>query len=70
MRLGEKCAMVETRIQPYHEQAAKKDRPAAQRHWYRHIGALGLLIAWSSICVWWLSHTNPQWILRTGCFRS
>ena len=60
--------MVETRIKPYFEQQAEKERREEQRHLQAQPGP------WvgdggGGILLWWLLHTNPKWIFPPGWWR-
>ena len=61
--------MVETRIKPHSQQAAEQARRAEQTRAYRRNQALGLVLVAAVILVWWLFHTNPQWIFPPGWWR-
>ncbi len=65
----ERPALVEFRIKPHSEQVAEKTRRAEQTRIYRRNQVFGLLIVAAAICVWWLFHTNPQWIFPPGWWR-
>ncbi len=62
-------AMVETRIQPHHEQVAEQERRAEQRRLYTRNQVLGMLLVAAAVVVWWLFHTNPTWIFPPGWWR-
>ena len=62
-------AMVQTRIKPYLQQVAEKARRAEQTHVYRRNQVFGLLLVAAAILVWWLFHTNPNWIFPPGWWR-
>ncbi len=61
--------MVDAHIKPHFEQAAEEAQRAEQRRLYRRNQAIGLVILAVLICVWWLFHTNPQWIFPPGWWR-
>jgi hypothetical protein len=61
--------MVETRIKPYIEQVAEKDRREQQRRAFLRNQVFGLLLVAAAIFVWWLFHTNPRWIFTPGWWR-
>jgi hypothetical protein len=61
--------MVETRIKPYAEQEAERERRAEQLRLTRRNQALGLLLVAAAILAWWLFHTNPAWIFPLGWWR-
>jgi hypothetical protein len=61
--------MVETRIKPYAEQQAERERRAEQLRLTRRNQALGLLLVAAAILAWWLFHTNPAWIFPQGWWR-
>lgn len=62
-------AVVDTRIKPYGEQVAEKERRAAQRRAFVRNQTIGLVILAAVICAWWLFHTNPKWIFPPGWWR-
>jgi len=61
--------MVETRIKPYAEQEAEREKHEAQRRAFRRNQVFGLVILAAAICAWWLFHTNPKWIAPPGWWR-
>ena len=61
--------MVETRIKPYAEQEAERERRAEQLRLTRRNQAIGLVMIAAAILVWWLFHTNPAWIFPQGWWR-
>jgi len=61
--------MVQSRIKPYLEQVAEKDRRLGQLRVYRRNQALGLMLVAAAIFVWWLFHTNPAWFFPQGWWR-
>jgi hypothetical protein len=61
--------MVDTRIKPHFEQVAEEARRAEQRRIYLRNQVCGLVLLAVAICVWWLFHTNPKWILPPGWWR-
>ena len=61
--------MVQTRIKPYLQQVAEKVRRAEQTRVYRRNQTLGLVMVAAAILVWWLFHTNPNWIFPPGWWR-
>jgi len=61
--------MVESRIKPHYEQVAEQARRAEQTRAYRRNQVFGLVLIASSICAWWLFHTNPKWIFPPGWWR-
>jgi hypothetical protein len=62
-------AMVETRIKPYQEQLAEQQRRAEQRRAFIRNQTIGLVLLAALICLWWLFHTNPNWIFPPGWWR-
>jgi len=61
--------MVETRIKPYAEQQAERERRVEQLRLTRRNQAMGLLLAAAAILVWWFFHTNPAWIFPQRWWR-
>ena len=61
--------MVQTRIKPYLQQVTEKARRAEQARVYRRNKTLGLVMVAAAILVWWLFHTNPNWIFPPGWWR-
>jgi uncharacterized membrane protein len=61
--------MVERRIKPYAQQLDEDARRQQQNRAFRRNQIFGLLILAAVILVWWLMHTNPQWIFPTGWWR-
>jgi hypothetical protein len=61
--------MVEMQIKPHLEQVAERERRAAQSYAFRRNQAIGLVILAAGVCLWWLFHTNPKWILPPGWWR-
>ena len=61
--------MVQTRIKPYSQQVAEIARRQEQNRLFRRNQALGLLLLALGILVWWLFHTNPNWIFPPGWWR-
>ena len=61
--------MVQTRIKPYLQQVTEKARRAEHARVYRRNQTLGLVMVAAAILVWWLFHTNPNWIFPPGWWR-
>ena len=61
--------MVERRINPYLEQLAEDQRRDQLRRAFGRNRTFALLIIASVILIWWLFHTNPQWIFPPGWWR-
>jgi hypothetical protein len=61
--------MVERRIKPYGEQLAEDQRRDEQRRAFRRNQTFGLLIVAAVSLIWWLFHTNPNWIFPPGWWR-
>jgi len=61
--------MPQSRIKPHFEQAAEQARRAEQSRVYRRNQVFGLLMVAAAILIWWLLHTNPQWIFPPGWWR-
>jgi len=61
--------MVETRIKPYAEQQAEREKREEQQRAFRRNQVYGLLILAAAICAWWLWRTNPKWIAPPGWWR-
>ena len=61
--------MVETQIKQHQEQVAERERRAAQSYAFRRNQAFGLVMLAAGVCLWWLLHTNPKWILPPGWWR-
>jgi hypothetical protein len=61
--------MVETRIKPYADQEAAREKREEQQRAFRRNQVFGLLILAAAIVAWWLWHTNPRWIFPTGWWR-
>jgi len=61
--------MVETRIKPYSEQAAERERREAQQRTTLRNQVWGMLLLAAIILGWWLVHTNPRWIFPAGWWR-
>jgi hypothetical protein len=61
--------MVQIRIKPYDQQVAEQARRAEQTRVYRRNQAFGLVLLAAAICLWWLFHTNPNWIFPPGWWR-
>ena len=61
--------MVQTRIKPYLQEEAEKARRSEQTRVYRRNQVFGLLLVALAILVWWLFHTNPNWIFPPGWWR-
>jgi hypothetical protein len=61
--------MVQSRIKPYLQAVAEEERRAEQTRVYRRNQVFGLLTVAACICVWWLFHTNPEWIFPRGWWR-
>ncbi|MGB6193904.1 MAG: hypothetical protein WBF42_15650 [Terracidiphilus sp.] len=45
------------------------DLRAAQARAFRRNQALALVALAAAVCLWWLFHTNPRWILPAGWWR-
>ena len=61
--------MVQTRIKPYKQMMAERERRARQRVVFRRNQVVGLVLVATFICIWTLLHTNPKWIFPTGWWR-
>jgi hypothetical protein len=61
--------MVQTRIKPYLQQVAEKERRVEQTRLYRRNQTFGVLMVAAAILAWWLFHTNPRWIFTPGWWR-
>jgi hypothetical protein len=61
--------MVQTRIKPYLQQVTEMARRAEQTRLYRRNQIIGLVMVAAAILVWWLFHTNPNWIFPRGWWR-
>jgi len=61
--------LTETRIKPYLEQLAEKQRREEQTRLFRRNQAIGLVMVSLSILLWWLFHTNSAWIFPAGWWR-
>lgn len=61
--------MVETRIKQHHEEVTAQERREAQSYAFRRNQAIGLVMLAAGVCLWWLFHTNPKWILPPGWWR-
>ncbi len=61
--------MLGTRIKPYREQVAERERREEQRRIYRRNQVIGLVLVAAAICIWRLFHTNPKWIFPPGWWR-
>jgi hypothetical protein len=61
--------MVQTRIKPYYQEVAEKERRRRQLRVYRRNQVFGLLLVAASILLFRLLHTNPKWIFPTGWWR-
>jgi hypothetical protein len=48
---------------------AERERRAAQSYAFRRNQAFGLVMLAAGVCLWWLFHTNPKWILPPGWWR-
>jgi hypothetical protein len=46
-----------------------RDRREAQAYAFRRNQAFALVALAAGICLWWLFHTNPKWILPAGWWR-
>jgi hypothetical protein len=46
-----------------------EDLRATQEYAFRRNQAFALVALAAGICVWWLFHTNPKWILPAGWWR-
>jgi hypothetical protein len=62
----EKRTLTETRIKPYQEQLAERERREEQSRLFRRNQAMGLVMVAVAILAWWLFHTNPAWIFPPG----
>jgi hypothetical protein len=67
--LREERSMVQTRIKPYLEQVAEKERRDAQRRAFLRNQVFGLVLLAAAILLWRLFHTNPKWIFPPGWWR-
>ncbi len=45
------------------------ERREAQAYAFRRNQAFALVALAAGICLWWLFHTNPKWILPAGWWR-
>jgi hypothetical protein len=61
--------MVQTRIKPYYQEVAEKERRRRQLRVYRRNQVFGLLLVAAAILLFRLLHTNPKWIFPTGWWR-
>jgi hypothetical protein len=61
--------MVERRIKPFQQQLAEEQRRIEHLRTFRRNQGFGLLIVAAVILVWWLFHTNPEWIFPPGWWR-
>lgn len=61
--------MVESRIKPYSEQTAERERRETQRRATLRNQVWGMLLLAGVILAWWLVHTNPRWIFPSGWWR-
>jgi hypothetical protein len=61
--------MAQTRIKPYDQQVAEQARRTEQTRLYRRNQAFGLVLVAAAVCLWWLFHTNSQWIFPPGWWR-
>jgi hypothetical protein len=61
--------VVQTRIKPYAQHEAERERRETQRRLYRRNQVFGLLMVAAAICAWWLFHTNSRWIFPAGWWR-
>jgi hypothetical protein len=61
--------MVERHIKPYQEQLAEQQRRIEQLQAFRRNQTFGLLIVAAVILIWWLFHTNSNWIFPPGWWR-
>jgi uncharacterized membrane protein len=61
--------MAQTRIKPQLQQVAEHAKRAGQQRAYRRNQVFGLLIVAATVCLWWLMHTNPNWIFPPGWWR-
>jgi hypothetical protein len=60
---------VEYRIKSHLQDVAEKARRAEQTRVFRRNQVFGLLLGAVAILLWWLWHTNPQWIFPPGWWR-
>ena len=60
---------MERRIRPYLEQKAAEEQRAAQTRQFARNQVLGLVLLAAGVLVWWLMHTNRNWIFPTGWWR-
>jgi hypothetical protein len=58
--------MVQTRIKPYDQQVAEKERRREQLRLFRRNQVFGLLLVAAAILLFWLLRTNPRWIFPPG----
>jgi hypothetical protein len=61
--------MVQTRIKPHLQAVAEKAQREEQRHVFLRNQVFGLLLVAAAIVLWWLFHTNPNWIFPPGWWR-
>jgi len=61
--------MVQTRIKPYYQEVAEKERRRVQFRRYRRNQVFGVLLVAALILVFRLLHTNPKWVFPTGWWR-
>jgi hypothetical protein len=61
--------MVQTRIKPYYQEVAEKERRRRQLRVYQRNQVFGLLLVAAAILAFRLLHTNPKWIFPTGWWR-
>jgi len=61
--------MVQTRIKPYFQEVAEKDRRREQRRIFRRNQVFGLVLVAAAILIFWFLRTNPRWIFPPGWWR-
>lgn len=61
--------MSELQIKPETERVAGRERRAAQAYAFRRRQVLALVALAAGVCLWWLFHTNPKWIMPAGWWR-
>jgi hypothetical protein len=61
--------MVDTRIKPYLQEQAERERRAEQTRVFRRNQLFGLLMVAAAILAWALWRTNPRWIFPPGWWR-
>ena len=61
--------MEQIRIQSYWQQQADERRRAQRSRQFARNQALGVLMVAALICLWWMVHSRPGWILPAGWWR-